>query len=104
MAKHIDLSNILSAEKPTIKIGDKTYTVNDEKSTVLAMNSKIAKMDEIKAVDAAIEMLLGKDNAKEIETLHLSMSSYKELFFALVACVNNEDIEVVRNRFQKSQQ
>ena len=44
MAKHFDLSKILNDERPTIKIGDKTYTVNDEKSNVLILNSRIPSM------------------------------------------------------------
>ena len=102
MAKHFDLSNVLNNEKPTIKIGEKTFTVNDEKSNVLILNSKLEKEDNsIESIDVAIEQLLGKAAVKELNDLSLSMSAYKEIFYTLIACVNDEEIEVVKKRFQK---
>nr|DAH08612.1 MAG TPA: hypothetical protein [Caudoviricetes sp.] len=102
MAKHFDLSNVLNNEKPTIKIGEKTFTVNDEKSNVLILNSKLEKEDNsIESIDVAIEQLLGKAAVKELNDLSLSMSAYKEIFYTLIACVNDEEIEEVKKRFQK---
>lgn len=102
MAKHFDLSNVLNNEKPTIKIGEKTFTVNDEKSNVLILNSKLEKEDNsIESIDVAIEQLLGKGAVKELNDLSLSMSAYKEIFYTLIACVNDEEIEEVKKRFQK---
>lgn len=102
MAKHFDLSTILQDEKPTIKIGEKTFTVNDEKSNVLILNSKLEKEDNsIESIDVAIEQLLGKAAVKELNDLSLSMSAYKEIFYTLIACVNDEEISEVKKRFQK---
>lgn len=102
MAKHFDLSNVLNNEKPTIKIGEKTFTVNDEKSNVLILNSKLEKEDNsIESIDVAIEQLLGKAAVKELNDLSLSMSAYKEIFYTLIACVNDEEIEEVKKQFQK---
>ena len=102
MAKHFDLSNVLNNEKPTIKIGEKTFTVNDEKSNVLILNSKLEKEDNsIESIDVAIEQLLGKAAVKELNDLSLSMSAYKEILYILIACVNDEEIEEVKKRFQK---
>ena len=102
MAKHFDLSNVLNNEKPTIKIGEKTFTVNDEKSNVLILNSKLEKEDNsIESIDVAIEQLLGKAAVKELNDLSLSMSAYKEIFYTLIACVNDEEISEVKKRFQK---
>ena len=102
MAKHFDLSNVLNNEKPTIKIGEKTFTVNDEKSNVLILNSKLEKEDNsIESIDVAIEQLLGKTAVKELNDLSLSMSAYKEIFYTLIACVNDEEISEVKKRFQK---
>ena len=102
MAKHFDLSTILQDEKPTIKIGEKTFTVNDEKSNVLILNSKLEKEDNsIESIDVAIEQLLGKAAVKELNSLSLSISAYKEIFYTLIACVNDEEISEVKKRFQK---
>lgn len=102
MAKHFDLSKILNDERPTIKIGDKTYTVNDEKSNVLILNSKLDNEENsLDSIDVAIEQLLGKTAVKELNDLSLSMSAYKEIFYTLIACVNDEEINEVKKRFQK---
>ena len=102
MAKHFDLSNVLNNEKPTIKIGEKTFTVNDEQSNVLILISNLEKEDNsIESIDVAIEQLLGKTAVKELNDLSLSMSAYKEIFYTLIACVNDEEISEVKKRFQK---
>ena len=49
----------------------------------------------------AIEQLLGKTAVKELNDLSLSMSAYKEIFYTLIACVNDEEISEVKKRFQK---
>ncbi len=76
--------------------------MNDEKSNVLILNSKLEKEDNsIESIDVAIEQLLGKAAVKELNDLSLSMSAYKEIFYTLIACVNDEEIEEVKKRFQK---
>ena len=102
MAKHFDLSTILQDEKPTIKIGDKPYTVNDEKSNVLILNSKLEKEDNsIESIDVAIAQLLGEEAVEELNSMSISLSAYKEIFYTLIACVQDEEIEEVKKRFQK---
>lgn len=102
MAKHFDLSNILNNEKPTIKIGDHTFTVNDEKSNVLILNSKLDKeSNSLESIDIAIEQLLGKSAVEELNGMALSMTAYKEIFYTLIACVNDEDVDAVKARFQQ---
>lgn len=105
MARHIDLRNKLDMERPTIKIGEKTYTVNDEKSNVLLMNSALAEegLDQNAAVDKVITILLGKTALKEINALKLGLSQYMIIFYALVACVNDIEIEEAKERFQNAQ-
>jgi hypothetical protein len=106
MARHIDLTSKLSNERPTIQIGEKVYEVNDEKSNILSMNSMLNNFegDEIEMVDAIIEKLVGKKAFKEINALKLSILDYKTIAFALIACVGDEEIEEVEERFQKSNQ
>ncbi|WP_304960323.1 hypothetical protein [Thomasclavelia cocleata] len=105
MAKHIDLTNKFSKEKPSITIGNLTLTVNDEKSNVLMMNSliKSGKMTEFEIIDKSLEMLLGETGYKKVEKLKLRLSDYKTLYFAIMAVVNDEELEDVEKRFQKQQ-
>lgn len=102
MAKHFDLTDVLLCEKPTIKIGEHVFSVNDEKTNVILMNSALAKKESgIESAELAIKYLLGDEASKKIDALSLSVTAYLELFYALVACVNNEEIKVVKERFQK---
>lgn len=101
MAKHFDLTSILSNEKPTITIGEHTFTVNDEKTNVLLMNEGMKSLTPTEAAEFAVERLLGKEQKATLDSFKLSMTSYFEIFYALVACVNNEEIETVKARFQK---
>lgn len=102
MAKNIDLTNKFSKEKPSITIGDLTLTVNDEKSNILVMNSLMKKgdMTEFEMMDKSLEILLGKKGYQEVEKLKLRLSDYKTLYFAIMAVVNDEEIEDVEKRFQ----
>lgn len=102
MAKHINLTEKLSNEKPSITINGKEYEVNDEKSNVLAMNSMIksGEFDEIELFGKVIESGLGKKSAKEIDAMKLRFVNYQKIAFAIIACMNDEDLETVEERFQ----
>ncbi len=102
MARHIDLTNKLDMEKPTITINGKIYEINDEKSNILSMNSLLNKgnLSEVEMFDKIIEKLLGKKALKELDNLHLGLKQYEKIAFALMACVNDEELEDVERRFQ----
>lgn len=103
MAKHIDLTNKFDNEKPSITIGDKTFTINDEKTNVLIMNQvlKNGALNETEMIDKVIEILLGKKNAEALDKMKLRFNDYKTVFFAIMAAINDEDIEDVEKRFQE---
>lgn len=105
MARNIDLSNKLSNDRPTITINGVTYKVNDEKTNVLLMNQELKKEGNTEAemVDKIITILLGKKALKEIDAIGYGLSQYMTIFYALVACVNDIDIEVAMQRFQGQQ-
>lgn len=102
MAKHIDLSEMLSNERPTITINGNKYVVNDEKSNILHMNSEMKKegLSESEMIDKVIVLLLGKKALKEIEAMGFGVSQYLTIFYALIATVNNDEMDVVEKRFQ----
>lgn len=103
MARHIDLTSKFDNEKPSIKIGDKTFIVNDEKTTVLLMNQimKNENLDDVSRMEKMLETLLGKKQAKELESLNLRFMNYQKVVFAIMAVINDEDLEEVEKRFQK---
>lgn len=105
MARHIDLTNKFDTEKPSITIGEHTFVINDEKTNILIMNQIMCdeSLDEFKKMDKMIETLLGKKQAKELENMKLSFSAFQTVTFALMAAINDEEIEVMEKRFQNKQ-
>lgn len=105
MAKHIDLTSKFSKEKPSITIGDVTIQINDEKSNVLKMNSLMKNSDglsEMEMMDEAMAVLIGKKGVTALEKMNLSFSDYKTVYFAIVAVVNDQELEEVEENFRKS--
>lgn len=100
MAKMYTLDNKLLTEKPEIRIGDKVYAVDDRAKTVKKL--KDLKEEGDNASNIIFEMALGKDAAKEIEAMELSMAAEMSLVEIITAAMLGEDTEVVKARFQKS--
>lgn len=83
---------------PTILFNDKTYTVDNRISTY----NKIQKaMQEGKNDGILVELALGKDAAKEIEKLDLSVPSYKSLIMYISAAMEEIEVSEVEERFHK---
>ncbi|MFV0382322.1 MAG: hypothetical protein ACK5KR_08935 [Breznakia sp.] len=106
MSRNIDLTSILSTEKPSITIQGKKFTVNDEKSNILRMNSTMKKYQEsgeteIEVIDKVLEILIGKKATQEIDKMGFSFIQYQEIYFAVMAVVQDESLEVVKERFRK---
>src|SRR5690606_14621594 len=98
MSKVIDISGKLTNERPKIKLSeDKIYEIDDRKNTILKMNQKLqnADIDDIEVIDEMVEMLLGKEAAKEIDGMNLSIASYQAIFIAIMAAITGEEYEIV---------
>ena len=79
-----------------------TIVLDNLKSNVLILNSKLEKEDNsIESIDVAIAQLLGEEAVEELNSMSISLSAYKEIFYTLIACVQDEEIEEVKKRFQK---
>lgn len=105
MSKVIDISGKLTNERPKIKLSeDKIYEIDDRKNTILKMNQKLqnADIDDIEVIDEMVEMLLGKEAAKEIDEMNLSISNYQAIFIAIMAAITGEEYEVAEKRFRQS--
>lgn len=104
MAKHIDLTSKFDNEKPTIKIGDLEFEVNDEKTNVLMVQELMAENseNEYEMMDKAIKQLVGKKAFEKIEKMNLRMVEYKTLFIGIMAVINDETFEETEKRFQNS--
>ena len=104
MSKVIDISAKLTNERPKLKLSeDKIYEIDDRKNTILKMNQKMknADLDDVEFIDEMIAMLLGKEAAKEIDKMNLSISAYKHIMIAIIAAVTGEEYEEAEARFRK---
>ena len=104
MSKIIDISAKLTNERPKLKLAeDKIYEIDDRKNTIILLNQKIQDTDvnDINAIDEMISVVLGKEAAKEIDEMNLSIAAYQSIMIAIMAAVTGEDYEVAEARFRK---
>lgn len=104
MSKIIDISAKLTNERPKLKLAeDKIYEIDDRKNTIILLNQKIQGTDvnDINAIDEMISVVLGKEAAKEIDEMNLSIADYQSIMIAIMAAVTGEDYEVAEARFRK---
>lgn len=104
MSKIIDISAKLTNERPKLKLAeDKIYEIDDRKNTIILLNQKIQGTDvnDINAIDEMISVVLGKEAAKEIDEMNLSIAAYQSIMIAIMAAVTGEDYEVAEARFRK---
>ena len=100
MSTLIDITNKIKNEEKFIKLYDKTYKVDDSKNTVIKVMSILEKEGEAVAMDKAIELILGKEAKKYIDSLNLSVQDYQVPFIAVMACVNNVSYEAMEEQFR----
>ena len=100
MSTLIDITNKIKNEEKFIKLYDKTYKVDYSKNTVLKVMSILEKEGEAVAMDKAIELILGKEAKKYIDSLNLSVQDYQVPFIAVMACVNNVSYEAMEEQFR----
>lgn len=104
MGTVIDITNKLKNEEKFIKLFDKTFKVDDSKNTVLKVMNVLDTTEEANAMDKAIELILGKDAKKYIDSLNLSINDYQVPFIAVMACVNNVSYEAMEEQFRHGKQ
>ena len=104
MSKIIDISAKLTNERPRLKLAeDKIYDIDDRKNTIILLNQKMQESDlnDLNAIDAMIEVVLGENAAKEINNMNLPIVAYQSIMIAIMAAVTGEEYEVAEARFRK---
>lgn len=102
MAKYYDITSKIDTEKPVIKIGEKEFIVEDDFKVVMSAQSAVSKEeDEGKVFDTIFIKLLGKNQTKELEDMHLSAKNVKTVFLAVMAAATGEELETIESRFQQ---
>lgn len=101
MATLIDITGKLKYEQKFIKLGDKSYKVDDSKNTVTKVMALFnGGGSELEQMEKALSLLLGKEAFKDIEAMNLSMEDYKVPFIAVMACVTGKTYEQAEADFR----
>lgn len=108
--KIVDISKYINNDAPQMVLFGKTYTVKNDKKTVLALNDLQlkAEVNGENADEKIIELLVGKEEAKEICKIINESANYSEnakvIMLNLLALATGQKYEDLDARFQKAQQ
>lgn len=101
MGKIYDITEKLTNDNPIIKIGEKTYRVNNSKNTFLQIQ-KYTETNKEDAIDIIIKLALGEEAFNEIEEMQLSMNSYKNIITAIMAAVMEMEFDEAEKHFRNT--
>ena len=108
--KIVDISKYINNDAPQMVLFGKTYTVKNDKKTVLLLDELQRKSQEEgeNADDKIIELLVGKEDGKEICRIINESANYAEnakvIVLNLLALATGQTYEDLEARFRKSQQ
>ena len=108
--KIVDISKYINNDAPQMVLFGKTYTVKNDKKTVLLLDELQRKSQEEgeNADDKIIELLVGKEDGKEICRIINESANYAEnakvIVLNLLALATGQTYEELEARFRKAQQ
>ena len=108
--KIVDISKYINNDAPQMVLFGKTYTVKNDKKTVLLLDELQRKSQEDgeNADDKIIELLVGEEDGKEICRIINESANYAEnakvIVLNLLALATGQTYEDLEARFRKAQQ
>lgn len=102
----VDITRHLEESLKFIKLGpnaDDVLQVDDKKNTVIRIQSILNADSSADAMDKALELALGKDGLKKINSLNLSMEAYQSVFIGVMAAINCKTFEEMEKTFRDTQ-
>ena len=108
--KIVDISKYINNDAPQMVLFGKTYTVKNDKKTVLLLDDlqRKAQAEGENADDKIIELLVGKEDGKEICRIINESANYAEnakvIVLNLLALATGQAYEDLEARFRKAQQ
>jgi hypothetical protein len=106
MAKVYDITSKLTNEKPVIKIDEgHQYEVDTTKNTALKLQLayKDETLNDIEKLDRVVELALGKDALKYLNSLNLPLAAYTTVTTAIMAATNEMSMEEAEAEVAKQQ-
>ena len=108
--KIVDISKYINNDAPQMVLFGKTYTVKNDKKTVLLLDElqRKSQAEGENADDKIIELLVGKEDGKEICRIINESANYAEnakvIVLNLLALATGQAYEDLESRFRKAQQ
>lgn len=108
--KIVDISKYINNDAPQMVLFGKTYTVKNDKKTVLLLDElqRKSQAEGENADDKIIELLVGKEDGKEICRIINESANYAEnakvIVLNLLALATGQTYEELEARFRKAQQ
>ena len=106
--KIVDISKYINNDAPQMVLFGKTYTVKNDKKTVLLLDDlqRKAQAEGENADDKIIELLVGKEDAKEICKIINESANYAEnakvIVLNLLALATGQEYEELEKRFRRA--
>ena len=106
--KIVDISKYINNDAPQMVLFGKTYTVKNDKKTVLLLDDlqRKAQADGENADDKIIELLVGKEDGKEICKIINESANYAEnakvIVLNLLALATGQEYEELEKRFRRA--
>lgn len=101
MAKVINITELLSSDKPVIQIGTKSYPVNDGVDAVLGFEEAASK--GTRGLLEALEGALGKEAYADIGVSSYGLANLKVLATAVLAAQAGITYEEAAARFRREE-
>ena len=108
--KIVDISKYINNDAPQMVLFGKTYTVKNDKNTVLQLNQlqSVAEKEGVDADEKIIELLIGKEGAKDICKIINESANYNEnakaIILNLMALATGQTYKELEERFRKLEQ
>ena len=103
--KVVDISKYINNDAPQMVLFGKTYTVKNDKKTILLLNEIQSKENE-DADEKIIKLLVGKEDGTEICRIINESANYNEnakiIMLHLLALATGQAYEVLEERFQSA--
>ena len=103
--KIVDISKYINNDAPQMVLFGKTYTVKNDKKTILLLN-ELQNRDGEDADEKIIKLLVGKEDGEEICKIIDNSANYNDnakiIMLNLLALATGVDYEVLEERFRKA--
>lgn len=103
--KIVDISKYINNDAPQMVLFGKTYTVKNDKKTILLLN-EIQSTNSDDADEKIIKLLVGKEAGAEICKIIDESANYSEnakvILLNLLSLATGQDYEVLEARFQNA--